>query len=402
MGVSMLRAILVSPDRVLAGQLAAAVAETKQVGVARALDRYPADHELPRIVRAHAPQIFFLDVGSLADALRLAAAIQEAAPGTQVLAFDRACDPRTLLDLMRAGIREFIAVPDSLAELGKALDRVAGALERTPPSIPVTDEVIAFLPAKPGVGCSTVALNASVALAAQPGTRVLLADFDLNCGIVAFLLHLDAERSLVDAAEHAPQLDEELWPKLVSKVRGLDVLPAGPMRPGFRIELPALRYLLDFARRNYDAICADLSGLMERYSVELMQEAKRIFLVCTPELPALHLARQKLEYLRSLELESRVALVLNRAQKRALVSSADIEKLIGLPVAMEIPNDYRGVHRALQEAKPVDAGSEMGKRFSELAQHILSKAPDAKPARRFVEYFSISPARYSFARGKAE
>ena len=393
----MLRGILVSPDRELAEQLAAAVAETNLVGIARAFDRYPADHELPRIIRAHAPQVFFLDTSSLADVLRLAAAINENAPGTQVVAFDRACSPPTLLDLMRAGIREFVAVPDSLGELANSLGRVTAALDRTPATIPVTDEVIAFLPAKPGVGCSTVALNASVALAAQGKSRVLLADFDLNCGIIAFLLHLDFERSLLDAAEHAAQLDEELWPKLVSKVGGLDVLPAGPMKPGYRIELPTLRYLIDFARRNYDVICADLSGLMERYSVELMQEAKRIYLVCTPELPALHLARQKLEYLRALELESRVSLVLNRSQKRALVSTADIEKLIGLPVAIEIPNDYRGVHRALQEAKPVDAGSDMGKCFAELARRILSKTPGAKPPRRFVEYFSMSPARYSFA-----
>ena len=171
----MLRAILISPDRDLSEQLAAAAGRNNQVGIARAFERYPADHELPRIIRAHAPQILFVDVGNLPDALRLAAAINEAAPGMQIVAFDRACAPATLLDLMRAGIREFVAVPDALGELGNALGRVAAALERTPAHVPVTEEVIAFLPAKPGVGCSTVALNTSVALAAQPATRVLLA-----------------------------------------------------------------------------------------------------------------------------------------------------------------------------------------------------------------------------------
>jgi pilus assembly protein CpaE len=395
----MLRAILISPDDALTKQLAGTLAATGQVGIVRTLDRYPADHDLARIIRAHAPQLFFVDAGNLAEALRAAGAIGENAPGAQIVAFDRVCDPPTLLDLMRAGIREFVTVPGSPGELEKALERVQAALERTPPSISATDEVIAFLPAKPGVGCSTVAMNTAMALAAKDGTRVLLMDFDLNCGMIAFLLHLDPERSLVDAAEHAPQLDEELWPKLISTVNGVDVLPAGPMRPGFRIELPAIRYLLDFARRNYDVICADLSGLMERYSVELMQEAKRIYLVCTPELPALHLARQKLEYLRSLELEPRVSLLLNRSQKHALVSTADIEKLTGLPVDVEIPNDYRGVHKALQDAKPVAANSELGKCFGNLATRILSKESTPKPAKRFVEYFSLSPARYSFAPG---
>jgi pilus assembly protein CpaE len=393
----MLRAILISPNGTLSGQLNEALAATGQVGVVRSLDRYPADHDLARIIRAHAPQLFFVDAGNLDEALRAAGAIAESAPGSQVVAFDRLCNPPTLLDLMRAGIREFITVPGSGEEMAKLLERVQAALERTPPSVSATDEVIAFLPAKPGVGCSTVALNASAALAAQNGTRVLLMDFDLNCGMIAFLLHLDPERSLVDAAEHAPQLDEELWPKLVTPSRGIDVLPAGPMRPGFRIELPAIRYLLDFARRNYDVICADLSGLMERYSVELMQEAKRIYLVCTPELPALHLARQKLEYLRTLELESRVSLLLNRAQKHALVSTQDIEKLTGLTVDVEIPNDYRGVHRALQDARPVGANTELGKCFTALARRILTKDSGPAPAKRFVEYFTLSPARYSFA-----
>ncbi len=396
----MLRVIVIAPAPVLSERLGAALSELGNVGVARRLDRYPTDRELAGIIRASAPQVFFVDAGSLADAVRLSGSIAELAPGAQVVAVDRSSDPRTLLELMRSGIREFLAIPESLGELGATLERVAAALDRTPVSIAATDEVVSFLPAKPGVGCSTVALNTSAALAAVPSSKVLLTDFDLNCGIISFLLQLDSEHSLVDAAEHAPHLDEELWPKLVAHAGNLDVLPAGPMKPGFRIELPAIRYLLDFARRNYSVICADLSGLMERYSVELMQESKRIFLVTTAELPALHLARQKLDYLRGLELESRISLILNRAQKRNLVSGAEIEKIIGLPVAMEIPNDYRGVHKALSQAKPVDPKSELGKCFQELARRIFSKQPDSKPAHRFVDYFSITPARYSFSTRK--
>ncbi|HEX8985717.1 MAG TPA: hypothetical protein VF767_09805 [Bryobacteraceae bacterium] len=393
----MLRSIIITPDAELARELNAALAAAASIGVARRLERYPPEQELARIIRAHAPQVFFVDVGALPEALRIAAEVATQAPGAQIVAFDRSANQRTLLELMRAGIREFIAVPDAGGELDGVLERAAAALDRVPVDVQATDELVAFLPAKPGVGCSTVALNTGAALAAQPGAKVLLADFDLNCGIIAFLLRLDSEHSLVEAAEHAAHLDEELWPKLVSKTGPLDILPAGPMRPGFRIEPPAMRYLIDFARRNYTAVCADLSGLMERFSVELMQESKRIFLVTTAELPALHLARQKLDYLRGLELEERVTLVLNRAQKRAVVSSTEIRKIIGLPVAMEIPNDYSGVHKALSEGRPVEARSELGKRFTELAQSMLSKGPAIPRDRRFVDYFTIRPARYSFS-----
>jgi pilus assembly protein CpaE len=393
----MLRAIIVSAEKESAELLSQALTATGRVGVVRTLANYPAEPELMRVLRAHAPQLFFIDVASLDEALKLASTLAASAPSAQVLAFDRQCDQRTLLELMRSGVREFIAVPDGLGDLDGALERAAAALERSPAVVAESNELITFLPSKPGVGCSTVALNTAAALAAGGQNRVLLIDLDLNCGMLGFLLRVSSSYSVVDAAEHAAHLDEELWSKLVVRVAELDLLPAGVMRPGFRIEPPVMRYLLDFARRNYDFICVDLSGLMERYSVELMQEAKRICLVVTPELPSLHLAQQKLEYLRSLDLESRIALLLNRAQKRALVTTQEVETSLGLQVAEAFPNDYREVHAALAEARPVKASSELGRHFAELARRIAAKAAPEKPGKRFVEYFSLVPARFSFA-----
>jgi pilus assembly protein CpaE len=170
----------------------------------------------------------------------------------------------------------------------------------------------------------------------------------------------------------------------------------GKITPGFRIEAPQIRSMLDFARRQYQAICVDLSGNMEKYSVEIMHESKRIFLVCTAELPALHLAREKLSLLRAAELEDRVRLVLNRSTKRDAISPAEIEKLLGLPVNIILPNDYKGVHTAVASGKPVDAATELGKKFRLEAEAMLAgnKPPDVRN-RRFVEYFSLLPARYS-------
>ena len=95
----------------------------------------------------------------------------------------------------------------------------------------------------------------------------------------------------------------------------------------------------------------DLSGNLERYSLEIMQEAKRIFLVVTPEIPSLHLAREKLNFLTHLDLGDRVSVLLNRSHKRSVVSPAQIENLLGAPVMMNFANDYQGVHKALQAGK---------------------------------------------------
>jgi pilus assembly protein CpaE len=392
----MIPAVIVSPDPELAQQLEAALADLGQVVVVRSLNDYPAESDLVRLIRALAPQLFFIGVASVERALEVARQIEACAPGIQVMAFDRHCDQAILLELMRAGIREFVSIPLTIHELPNALLRLNAALQRKPPSIESTDQLFTFLPSKPGVGCTTIALNTSTALAACPGAKVLLADFDLNCGMVGFLLHLDNSRSIVDAAENAANLDENMWPRLVHSRGNLDILATGVPRPGYRIESAQIHYLLEFARRNYQVICADLSGLLERFSVEVMQQSKRIFVVCTAELPSLHLARQRVDFLRGLELESRVSLLLNRAEKHPVIPSSEIERMIGLPVAMQFPNNYKGVHNSFTGAKPVDPASELGKRFTELARQLLSRNAAPPPPKRFVDYFSISPARFSF------
>ena len=192
-------------------------------------------------------------------------------------------------------------------------------IERKPPTHGATTQVFSFLPSKAGVGTSTLALNVSAALARRPNTRVLLSDFDLNSGMMRFLLNLRNEYSVIDAVEHSLHIDENLWPQLVTTMDQLDVLHAGRVNPNLRIEGTQIRNLVEFMRRNYDALCFDLSGNLEKYSMELMQESKRIMLVVTPEIPSLHLAREKLHFLRGFDLESRVSVVLNRCHKKPLI-----------------------------------------------------------------------------------
>ena len=70
-------------------------------------------------------------------------------------------------------------------------------------------------------------------------------------------------------------------------------------------------------RRNYQAYVSICRAMLEKYSLEIMHEAKKIFLVCTPEIPSLHLAREKCLYLKHLDLQDRICILLNRAQKRS-------------------------------------------------------------------------------------
>ncbi len=393
----MLRGIAISPDQELSDRLEDLLTEVGHIGLVRKIEKYPAVVELSRFLRAHAPQVVFLSIENLAKAMETISGIEATVPGMQIVAISRSCDPQTLLELMRIGVREFMSMPFSRQDLYETLGRINENLEKKPVASFATDLMFSFLPSKAGVGTSTIAMNAAVSTSQFPSTKTILVDFDLNSGMQRFMLKLDNEYCLTDAAENSFRMDDNLWPQLVTPVGNLDVLHSGKLNPNFRIEASQVRHLIDYMRRMYRVVCVDLSGNMEKYSLEIMQESKRVFLVCTPEITSLHLAREKYNYLKTLDLGERVSLLLNRSQKRALISPAQIEELLGIPVVMTFPNDYQGVHRSLTMGRNVEPSTELGKQFSKLAQSMMEKklAPAPENKRRFVEYFNLLPGRYS-------
>ncbi|MEO7650810.1 MAG: hypothetical protein ABIZ80_10110 [Bryobacteraceae bacterium] len=382
----MLRGVIICPDQDLGDRLETALTASRIVGIARRLESYPSMVDLVRFLRASVPQVVFISVQSPLEAYELARRIEAQTPGTQIVAISRTVDPNTLLEAMRAGIREFLSPPFEPTAVRETLVRLDEAIEQRPPAIEISDSVFAFLPAKAGSGATTIAVNTGLALSRMPESSTLLIDLDLNCGLVGFMLLLQSQFTIVDAAENSLEMDENLWPKIVSKAGGLDVLPVGKLAPGFRIENAQIRHILEYARRNYSTIFVDLSGMMEKYSLEILHEAKRVFLVTTAELPSLHLAREKLAFLRAQDLDSRVSILLNRSQKRHQISLAEMEKLFGMPIHMTFPNDYAGVHKALTAGKCVDTQSELGGRYRELAETMVTrKAPVIERKRGFLD-----------------
>ena len=99
-------------------------------------------------------------------------------------------------------------------------------------------------------------------------------------------------------------------------------------------------------------------------------------------------------------------MLLNRCQKRPIISPEQIEELIGVPVQMTFPNDYQGVHRALTLGRWVEPNSELGNQFSSSGAH--HGGPKRKPPvngtqaeeERFLEYFSVMPPSLAVAEQK--
>jgi pilus assembly protein CpaE len=393
-----MRTILVGLDEGLRHDLTTAIASLPEIEVVRQVAPYPEPNDLLRIIRARRPDFVFISVEDFARFQALAAAIDDRMPGLPVISVAREANPVELIPkLMRLGVRDLLTSPVTHEKLGETITSVARQLVRHPSPVVRLGDLYAFFPAKPGVGASTITVGASCALADELHVRTLLLDCDLMAGVTKFLLKLGNTSSIVNALENADSLDEDLWTQMIGHWDGLEVLHAGELAPPATLTAASLEVVLGFARGLYDTVCADLASSLDPFTVQIMHEARRIFMVTTPELVPLYLAADRLQHLKELGLADKVSLLLNRRNltHRGL-SDAEVAQLAGLPIAHQFSNDYPGVQDAILEGTPVSQRSSLGQSIMALARSLaptVSRHDAPAHQRKFLEFFHVPSAR---------
>jgi len=342
-------------------------------------------------VSAEEKCILILDFGDAPRALTIARAM-DGRPQIASIAVKGGGTREELLQLMQVGVREVLANFTS-RDIRQAASRASAKLASAEE---VRGELFAFMPAKPGCGATTVATYATAIASQMVVETTLLLDFDIRLGVTSFLLKSEGIHTIVDALLQTDQLDQDLWSSLVAQLGNLHLLGSGPV--DFARQVPSDRYaaLLDFAIRRYSLVSVDLPGTMEDFECETLMRSKRIFLVCTPDIGALHVARRRATWLQDLRLTEKVSVVLNCVERRSTLSVDDIQRIIQLPVRHILPANTGDIARAVQKGAILDSSSGLGKHIARIAAELTAgRPPSQKPTavRRFVEYFSISAAR---------
>jgi Flp pilus assembly CpaE family ATPase len=388
-----MRAFLISPIEAQRKQFEAAIEPHRSISLSKILDQYPSPDVLSRLVRAWAPEVIFLGMEDAEAAEAISRQITKEFPSVQQVALHSSQEPWVFRHVLSLRMRELLVSPVSPEELAHSLDQLALHLDAHPADVGSTKKFFAFLPAKAGAGASSIAANTTWALSNVPDTSVLLADFDLHSGVTGFLFDTDHEYSINDAATRGRELDDEAWLRLTKKIGNIDLLLSGAPRMRDAISPIQVSHLIDFARRNYSVINADLPDTFDEISLAVLREANQIFLVTTPELSALRLARLKALLLRQLELEEKASLVVNRVAKSNELSLQEIEETVGLPVVASFPSDYAGMTAAARQGRPA---AKLAPHFQRFAEKIMDKKPLPEKRARFIERFAMVPARYSF------
>jgi Flp pilus assembly CpaE family ATPase len=355
--------------------------ESGDICVYKELESYPDLHELAHLANAYAPEIVFLQLWAPAEESVEPARVREAVeeirmvhPGASLIGLLPGADEEGLRTAKDLGIIDLLILPFHRQEFSEAIFR---ALDRS--SGMVKGSFHSFLPAKSGSGATVTALNVAGCLARQFHRKVLLLEGDLLSGPIAVMLNIQPEQSVSDAIEYSAELTHESWSRMVTRVDGLDVLATS----GAKCSLSASQFsyfrLVNFAQRHYDDIIVDLPGVVDEAAEPLLTHSRGIYLVCTPEVASLALARRRF---RQLEMrgvrDSVLGVILNRYDQTHL-SKERIAEVVGHPIAVQLPNDYQAVKESIESGGFVDPDTELGKAYARFAASLAGLDPQRLP-----------------------
>jgi len=388
-----MKAILISPNAELRSAFETAAGRYSILHITKSLDSYPADALFRHLVKVWAPDVVFLSMEDAEAAGRISKQMDTEFDSMQRVALGTAEDPSIFRFALQLRMAELLVPPFTEDRMKETLIRLAEHLAIHPSNTGPLGKVYAFVPAKGGVGASTIAANSAREFAQSPASNVLLADFDISSGMIGFGFNTEHGYSINDAAKRTKELDEETWQRLVKKVGKVDLLLSGAPMMDEGISPQQIGPVLDFARRTYSVIGADLADTFDERALAVMREANEIFLVTTPDLGALRMARLKILALRRHDWEDKTRLLLNRVSKRMELSVKEVEATVGLPVFATFPCDYADVTRSTRKA---EASPKLAPSIKQFVEKLGNPSETKKQRSRFIERFALVPARYGF------
>jgi pilus assembly protein CpaE len=386
-------ALLVAPNRDLAQQFTATLAQTKAFQILADLKSYPNAQTLEIRTRQLKPHVLLLDLATdLSAATELIRFVSSLPTPIQVVGLHTHGDSAAILQSLRAGAMEFLHAPFEPASQSDAIARLRRLCAPEVPMEAEAGHVVAFASSKPGSGASTLATQTAFSLQRLTGKRILLADCDLTGGTIGFYLKLSHNYSLVDALQHAEHLDPALWNSLVVRHGGLDILPSPAAPYADPVDGGRLRVLIDHMRQLYDWVILDLPAIFNQISLMSIAECERAFLVSTSELPSLHLTRKAMTLIDQLGFpRDRFQVLVNRVDKRDELGSSNLEKLFNCPVHASLPNDYFSLHRVVTLGQPLAGEGELGKAIEKMAARMCG-ASGGDPRKTGAAVREMKPA----------
>jgi len=251
-------------------------------------------------------------------------------------------------------------------------------------------KLISLFACKGGVGTTFTAVNLAVALALGTKRDVCLVDFDFQMGDVQVSLNMPGRCAISQVMKEIREQGASFDPRTVldrhvatgvyvlSQTHCLEEL--GLINPG------DLERLVKVLRHWFSFVITDGLRTFDDTAMICLDGADKILLTINQDVPSVRSAGRTVELFRRIGYDERkVTVVVNRHNKKALVSNESISASLKLPRVHGIRNDFKLALKSLNEGKPIHRvapQSKIAMDIDGLAMALTRKASKPKVAEK--------------------
>lgn len=322
------------------------------------------------------------------DGIQVAQTLSREQPNTFIILMVDYQNPEIIRQAMAAGVREILQKPFTSGEVTRAVQQILTQerqrIEQEQKAAPgfrdnelierlgmeqdktslgnqglgvLKQQVVCVYSPKGGVGKSTLATNLSLAIQANEMVKlkVALVDFDINFGNVGAMLRLNPTHTIMDWLPVLDNLDYETVENLLTThPSGLKVLlaPVQPTDERF-ITAEVAEKIVQALKKFYDIIIIDTGQILRDSTIVALDEATRILIVSTLDVPALRDVYNIANTFRDLGIDpSKARFVINRFGRNSDLRIDEVSELIPFPLLGKVPDDPQ-VQLAINQADPL-------------------------------------------------
>jgi pilus assembly protein CpaE len=303
-----------------------------------------------------APDFLVVDVSDSEDPTAdLTALMDLCGQPTPLVAIGLVNDVRLYRQLRDIGVLDYLVKPVPVDVLGSALEaaRQPQGVQEKPEA--KSNQLIAFIGSRGGVGATTLAVSTAWAIAQQQ-VKVALLDLDLHFGSAALSLDLEPSRGLRELLSHPDRIDSLLIDAAATNAGDrLKLLSAEePLEDSIDLDPDGLVAIVGQLKSAAGTVVADVPRSMGPLTRQAMACADMIAVVTDLSLAGMRDTQRLLAMIGGAHSGVKPIIVANRVGGVAgEIAISDFERGVGSKVAHLIPYDRPAAVTAAEAAKPL-------------------------------------------------
>ncbi len=261
-----------------------------------------------------------------------------------------------IVKVMRAGSKEFVALPLIKTEFLEALNKMKDAFS-TPIQKKSKCKIFSVFSNKGGIGKTSIASNLALELANVTKEKVALIDLNFQLGDITTFMDIKPSFNISYMLQNLDKINEDFLLSTLEKYNqsSLYVLADPPyFKQADNISPKQITKLFNILRDTFSYIVVDLESSFDAKNIAALTESDLVFLVTIANLPALRNAQRCLELFGKLGFDAdRIQLLLNRYMENDEVGIKDIENVLERKIYWKFPNNYFTMMSAINKGIPV-------------------------------------------------